>query len=984
LREAHGYIDFEGDAVPYAVAAARLWERVLQRQEQAAHDRLLDLYLRVTPLGAAEAPGLSRYVADLQKLISGKTLIAKDSLAPVALPYGAFDSFLAILRACEPFMPIVRLMLLLGDTRLRELARDALVPALAERLRGEAISADDVWQALEGACLGSDMIEERLRLCERLPALGVNAVAVSACVLRLQDERLVQCSECGAHVRSRDLETHLRRSHQIFEFRGARRPFEETRAVLLYGACSSPPDLKALQNLRSLVEDHYRRDAKRHLVTWLFEHIRSLHSDRRAAAVMGLAEGLAVDGEGVSLLPLLVGPNKSKSWTQIARRLALELSARLPAPVPDDVIARVRPLLGDRDLPRKGRQRAVIALLRTTGKEGPAAKALLRAAVAGVGKVRAIERLHQLEQRAGQTPAIDELCRELEEEVRMSCPRCPTQLRKKDMVRHLWDRHRLVLDGQRVREPWRVLEDWAVDYGLEKDPELLKRCQDLAHRVDPEGGLTRLHRLMLRRGTQDREVVAALVAQARAQQTSVCPHCYHFVPRDEPTPPEPLSAHNDVLEGFGYRLELGEQAGLLPTLRIDSPDDLLYIGHEPGRWLTRLAGIASVCVAMLLLFVFLVLSQGAMHAENPPIVMLVYAVLVGAIGMILIGFLYMLWPTPPPGKVRLLLAAWEQVVPQMVGDSMSRADWSFLYGLGRLCAELGRRPRLPLLTECCAAATTGKADHPLAAMALAELCCLKAAAMHDSRRDAVRFLAEQIGECLRGNLPLRFVGHVLDRLAALGSDWSPAELRRLQVLVAARAFALGLALDDLMDLARVFPKARTTLGLDDRWRWGQLEVLWTMNRSRAWEEVGPASPVFEFAESHDAADKVFPDTAHLLLFISKESLHITSRGVWCLGQYLAARPDEREIVWDWSRPDRCYIIEVGSHRLRSDRKPRDLTIALKAWLRFYFDAFLPRLPTARRPQSDTVQKLWQTMRTPCPECGRPLVPCVGDMGIAVR
>src|SRR5438874_2548342 len=82
--------------------------------------------------------------------------------------------------------------------------------------------------------------------------------------------------------------------------------------------------------------------------------------------------------------------------------------------------------------------------------------------------------------------------------------------------------------------PWRVLEDGAVDYGLEKDPELLRRCQELARQVDPEEGLTRLHRLMLRRGMQDREIAGALVEQARARHSSLCPHCYAFVPCTEP------------------------------------------------------------------------------------------------------------------------------------------------------------------------------------------------------------------------------------------------------------------------------------------------------------------------------------------------------------------------------------------------------------------------------------------------------------------
>ena len=35
-----------------------------------------------------------------------------------------------------------------------------------------------------------------------------------------------------------------------------------------------------------------------------------------------------------------------------------------------------------------------------------------------------------------------------------------------------------------MREPWRVLDDWIIDYGLEKDPALLRSCRDLAHKLD--------------------------------------------------------------------------------------------------------------------------------------------------------------------------------------------------------------------------------------------------------------------------------------------------------------------------------------------------------------------------------------------------------------------------------------------------------------------------------------------------------------------
>src|SRR5207253_10040888 len=168
------------------------------------------------------------------------------------------------------------------------------------------------------------------------------------------------------------------------------------------------------------------------------------------------------------------------------------------------------------------------------GKDGPIADNVLRAYVANSSKTRSIEKLQQFEQRFGHSLALDTLCREIEDEIRMSCPRCPTELRKKDMVGHLWEKHRLVLDGQRVREPWRVIEDWVVDYGLEKDPQVLKRCRELALRDDPDTGLARLLRMLYRRGLRDRELLNELRAQVKARKATLCPHCCATVDIDNP------------------------------------------------------------------------------------------------------------------------------------------------------------------------------------------------------------------------------------------------------------------------------------------------------------------------------------------------------------------------------------------------------------------------------------------------------------------
>ncbi len=979
LREAHGYIDFDGDAVPYAVAVQRLWERVLHAQDRAAHERLLELYQRVTPVGAVAPPGLPRYVADLEKQVLGQppagAALGPD--APVALPFAAFEAYLTTLRDCGPFLPIARLMLLRGSPRLRELAREALLPVLADRMTSWE-SADAVSQALEDACPGPDLADERLRLCQRLASFGVAAEAVAACVARLQEERLVRCSECAANVRQRDLETHLRRAHQIYEFRGVRASLEQTQAALLAAVCATPPDHKAWHILHELAGDLYPDDADRHLIAWLFAHLKALGAEQRPAAVVGLAEALAAGATAEVLLPILLGPARSSSWEQFGRRVALELAGRLPPPVPPAVLEAVKPLLADRDLPRKSRQRTVAALLRTTGRDGEAAVGMLRAYVGGSGKLRAIEKLQQLEQRFGQAPAIDALCRALDEEVRMSCPRCPTQLRKKDMVRHLWERHRLVLDGQRVREPWRVLEDWAVDYGLEKDPELLRRCRDLARRTDPEGGVSRLHRMMIRRGIQDRDVLAGLVAEARARGASLCPYCYGLVPCVEPEPPEGLEWDSNALEGHGFRLEVSDR-GLMPSLYVETPDGVAYAGREPGRGLNRLGGlIFLVPSGVVLLFALLELAT---EMEYPAALMLMLA---GGAGLVVAGLLFAIWPSPPPAEGRLLRAAWEVAVPQLLSGRLSRPAWSFLYGMARLTAAPGRRrPRRNRLAECLEEVPSDRSD-PVAALAQAELSQLYLQDVRATGQDAAIFLADQLAGCFAGQYSPMLFGLILEHVHATRKNWGRGELRRLQLLVAARAFEHGLTADDLADLGRAFPAAREVLGLEDRGRWGQLEVLWSMIEDREWESTGLASCVFDLVETPGAAEELLQEHPSLLLCVRKEALHVTSRGVWLLGQSFGTRPAEDSIDWTWSDEEHTYLIKAGGHRVRSPRKPRDLVTEFRAWLGFYFDDFMPRVPTTRRPASEAAQRMWQALRTSCPECGRALVPCLADVGIALR
>ena len=98
------------------------------------------------------------------------------------------------------------------------------------------------------------------------------------------------------------------------------------------------------------------------------------------------------------------------------------------------------------------------------------------------------------------------------------------------MMRHLWDKHRLILDGRHVREPWAVVEDWINEYRQSGDPARLELCRIRASQLDPIDGLHRVHRLLLKSGASDAEAQDDLLVQAREQHASLCPGCFAWRP----------------------------------------------------------------------------------------------------------------------------------------------------------------------------------------------------------------------------------------------------------------------------------------------------------------------------------------------------------------------------------------------------------------------------------------------------------------------
>ena len=590
-----------------------------------------------------------------------------------------------------------------------------------------------------------------------------------------------------------------------------------------------------------------------------------------------------------------------------------------------------------------------------------------------------MEKLEHLEQRFGHAPALDAVSQELDDEIRMSCPRCPTQLRKKDMVRHLWDRHRLVLDGQRVREPWRVIEDWVVDYGLEKDPRVLERCRELALRDDPHTGLARLQRLLYRRGLRDRDLLLALRAQVKARKATLCPHCCATVPIDDPPVVQPLNMEESQLHGYGYDLEVSER-GVYPSLEIESPDAIVFRGREPGRTFTRVGAIV-VLIAPLMAASYLFVDWQTEH-ELPAALLGTIAVGIGLLGS---AFIYLAWPNPRPPKERLVRAAWKLLVPEMLQEDMGRREWGFLHGLVQMTDQVRHfRVKRDLLLECCEEASEAAHTDPLARACLASLCRRYIADRNDSGEDPCDFILTLAAECFKGKLPLSFLSDLLANFHGNErSAWTKRDLYRLPILVANQAFTAEVDIDDWLNLGRAFPVLNMVLNLEQRWHWLQFYALWLQRNRRPWESAGDAATMLDLADAPEEYDEILTYYPDVLLYVAKANLVIGSKGVWVEGVCVTAHPPGAEVSVA-ARRRAATRLQVGSLLIRCEDNPQPHLEDLKRWLRFYFQDFVPTVANVARPMTETRHRMWQLSKTTCPECGRTLVPCLGDLGVALR
>jgi hypothetical protein len=804
-------------------------------------------------------------------------------------------------------------------------------------------------------------------------------------------EALLVCPECRVSLRPSTFETHLRQVHRIFQFRGVRRSLNDTFAALLDALVLDRPDAEAWLTLSALAIENHGARADHFLALTLGQLLTRVSPQRRTEVVEAL--GVVIGRTGASGLARTLASDGEHN----ARHLALLVLAHLPSPLDAALIPPLRGLLLDRRLPVEAQFAALANVLHSARVDDSLTEELLRTLVSGLGKSKSIERLRRFEGIAGKNPVVETLCAQLEDRLRMNCPRCETQLRRPEMIAHLWNEHRLVLDGRRVREPWSMIEEWLDAYRERQDANLLERCRMLVQRLDAEEGgeksqlssppIRRFQRLLLTHGIADEEARRALTEEAAAQHAACCPWCYELVPVPREVPPARLNLYRGRLSAGGYRVEVSE-SGALTFLEIVAPEKTIYRGRELGQLWTR-RGAMFVYVGPLILLALLG-AMGILNFGTEPL----KPVLV-ILALALVVHLLTLWQWRPrlPLGVRARNYAWTMLAPRLFAEGYRLDDSAFVAGLALLSCGDGYAPlRETLLLDFV------KRTENAFSMGLAppgHLAALRRLSVEDAASrgaDPVPLVVELVARCFEGRLSLRFAEHLLSGWVT--DWWTPGNLVRLRGLLCDRAFEAGFEVRNLLDAGNNAPTLGRILGTNNVRNLAALRLLWSLRPTRPWDRCGDPLTVFDLAADPQRADLLgrYPD---LLLWqmepqwlvaapgvTEPQPSHILFcvRGVLLQGVLFNETPRVVEVNARWRYND----LVIGDQRFRSTGELDPLTLRMERWFRYAFSEFLPALPrveTWQAPDRLAILRAWGAVS--CPECHRQVLPRVGQVGIAL-
>ncbi len=696
---------------------------------------------------------------------------------------------------------------------------------------------------------------------------------------------------------------------------------------------------------------------------------------RRRRAIDDLASSVQSNNLVVPFLSRLVSTDRH------GERLALEIASRLDLPLPDAVCRLLVPLLSSPRYPAALRLDGALRILRSLPASSLLVSELLQALTDGTSPRRAVDRLRHLLHHLPGHPAIEALSKELEKQTAIACPRCGAHLQRPDLVVHLWQAHRLLMEGGRARDPWKMIEGWLDEYAQNGRKELLERSCELGQQLDPVTGLTRVHRLLLAAGLTDEEAKENLSAQAEGRRASLCPHCYALVLQEHDPLPAPINLSDGRIGGNGCTVEVSDRY-FATRLFAATSAEILHDGPEPGRGLTRRGqSIFHVGPFVVIAFALAVLLPPRVLPPLTPVSLVLMAAL----------FLYLRirahhGPVSEPAQ-RAIDHAWRFLAPRMHRPEFSPDDAQFLGRLAISSVGLGspeiREQALERLTKLTLPEVI---NGNVPSGNLAALRCLEIDDLIRLGRDAVPILANELALSLSTELPLAYGEQLLEAWPSEARD--RGQRARLRVLLCERAFDSGFEARDLHELGRVTTILGQAYASEDLNGLLRLRWLWNNRPARVWQRNGAASTVFDLARFPTIASQYLTDRPDLLLFQpmsvggndreASAPILICEEGV-VYRDIVINDPDISIVIKE--RSD-SYELSVGKQKLVFQQEPELLARRLRGWTQFVFRELLPA--SALLADRRTPGKLRPLMRQKtllCPECGNSFLALRGEVGI---
>jgi hypothetical protein len=761
----------------------------------------------------------------------------------------------------------------------------------------------------------------------------------------VESESLIACPTCGVSLTISELEAHLLQIHQSYSFRGEIRSIPETLAFLLAAACSPQPDVEAWRTLETIAARECGAGVDDFLVSSLTESFKRMPTEIRERSLPAVARLLASESTRASSMLELLAAGADPTGSA----LAWELVQRAPALLTHEILERLIS-----DYPTR----------------------------------QAIQRLRQLGRRIGLHPAVQETLRVREQAVRVRCTRCRAELRRAEMVQHLWSAHGLVLDGRRVRDPWEVIDDWIAHYRRHHDARLLDRCCELAGRCDPVGGLDRVYRRFLSQGVHHAEARAILLDEAVERHATLCPRCYAIVPMPEQLAPANLSLSHGRLSAAGYRVQVREK-GVFPYVEIATPESVVSRLPLPGPRLTP-QGAILFFVAPLVLAALLMAVLPLRFGISP---------LVPVLTFVIPAVAFAIWiraASRPenPASERAVSRAWTKLAPALHADAFSEEDSTFLAGLAVLSiGGPGGSQRARPLERALGITEREAANRPNLLHHLAALRALAISDAVDAGGDPVPLTAAQVGRCFEGRLALAYSDKLLSNWRR---EWrTRANLARLRVQLLDRAFEAGFEVRDLLSVGQSAPELGRVLGTGDPGELARLRLLWSLRPRRPWDRCGDAETAFGLATGASDGQILgkYPD---LLLYragaVSSPAapssraaklleIVVSGRGVTVGGRVFTEPVATIEV----RRGTAEHVVIVGDERFLVSQDPDAAATEIERWLRYYYQEFVPMVAEVyrwRSPHAASIVRAWGTLA--CPECRQSFVARPGEVGIAVE